>query len=147
MPNKKELDRTMRAYLARYGGEIVERLGLAVPSEQIEEHGAAISEKVAKRYATIKEWRQNHPEKVREYSREWKKRHPEYGREWWRKNADRMREYKRVYNAEHREENKARLQKWRAEHREEYLAHARAYAAKRRAEQKAAKAACPTGQK
>ena len=51
MPNKKEFDRTIRAYLARYGGEIVERLGLAVPSEQVEEHGAAISEKVAKRYS------------------------------------------------------------------------------------------------
>jgi len=86
-----------------------------------------------------KEWKKEHPEKCREYSRGYKERNrgkeKQRGKERYWKNTAKAREYNRNYHREHREEilqrqkrnywqnpDKARAygRKWRADHIEQY---------------------------
>ena len=60
---------------------------------------------------TIKEWRENHADKIKEYTKEYYKNHAdeikEYKKEYNKNHADEIKEKKKEYNKEYREKKKA----------------------------------------
>ena len=68
---------------------------------------------IKRKAITRKQWRENNPERCRQYNKKWRENNPEYNKKWRENNLERCRQYNKKWRENNREHHNQYNKKWR----------------------------------